>query len=139
MKTQLHGPDMPGDDRDHGQNHEASVVGEMFGGPHGERAFAEVEKDGEEKSSLAQDPADISRADTAAADFADVLVGEPANKIVPRRETAEDISAQANAAGQVPVRRIQTLNPRHSIRLVDRQTLLTLSTPGQSTLVSGRV
>jgi hypothetical protein len=73
VKSELRGPDVTSNDRNHGKGHDAFVLGEMVRDPNGQRPFAEIANESEQKSGFAQNPANVARADAAAAEFANVL------------------------------------------------------------------
>src|SRR6185312_6104704 len=105
MKPELGRPDMAGDDSHHGQGHDAFVLGKVAGDPNGQCAFAEIANEGEQETSFAEDAANIARAHTSTAQFANVLSKPTADKIVTGGKTAQQVGAKTNATGLIPVGR----------------------------------
>ncbi len=92
VKTKLRRPDVPHDDREHRQGRKPPVRQIMGDEPDRERAFGKISQQGEKKSAGAQNAADIFRANTAAARLPDVPAGLPANEIITKSQTAEEIT-----------------------------------------------
>src|SRR6266478_2989228 len=103
VKTQLGGPDVTSHHREHGHGDVPRFLGPMAGGPDREAALGDVPEHSDDETGPAQEPADIFRADTAAALVAYVASGAHADQIVTCGEAAQHVSAQGNPACQAPV------------------------------------
>src|ERR1043165_3723452 len=95
-EKELHWPDVPSDNCQHCNDHNAIISRKMPRSPHGEYAFEKISNQSQHESLPAHEPANIFRADTSAADFTDVLARAHLYQVVTRRKTTEQIRPQPN-------------------------------------------
>src|ERR1017187_7378582 len=90
----------------------------MTGGKNCERTFAKIKKQGDQKTTPAQDAACVFGADAAAANLPHILSGAIANEIISSGKTPQQIGTEAKDGGLMPVCGTQVFNPDHGAGII---------------------
>src|SRR5262249_32670865 len=90
-EEELDWPDVAGNDREHRDNHDTIVTGEIARCPNCEHAFKEVADQRDHKPCPTHQAANIFSADTTAPEIAEVLAGSHSNQVIACSKTTKKI------------------------------------------------